>query len=62
MTENSKNFAMDGGFGRVKPLTEGYISKGGKNLSSKIIERPPAPAILNQSNGTKTQASGKSDK
>jgi len=38
---------MDG-FGRIPPLTEGPVVKGGRNLTSKIIERPPAPPILSQ--------------
>ena len=40
--------AMDGGFGRIQPLTEGYIAKGGRNLSSQISVRPPAPPVLAQ--------------
>lgn len=39
--------AMDGS-GKIKPLTEGYIAKGGRNLASKIVERPPAPPVLTQ--------------
>ncbi len=54
--------AMDG-FGKIQPLTEGYISKGGRNLTTRIVERPPAPAVLNQGNTANTQGSGaKTDK
>jgi hypothetical protein len=54
--------AMDG-FGKIQPLTEGYISKGGRNLTTRIVERPPAPAVLNQGNTENTQGSGaKTDK
>ena len=34
--------AMDG-FGKVKPLTEGRVNKGGINATSGITVRPPAP-------------------
>jgi hypothetical protein len=49
MTDRPKvvhGMTMDGGFGKIQPLTEGYIAKGGRNLSSKIVERPPAPPVL----------------
>ena len=38
--------AMDGGFGRVRPLTEGHFRKGGLNAASQIRERPPGPAPM----------------
>ncbi|WP_155856286.1 MULTISPECIES: hypothetical protein [Acidiphilium] len=50
MSKESKaghGMEMDG-FGKIKPLTEGYIAKGGRNLSSTITQRPPAPAVLTQ--------------
>ena len=34
--------AMDG-FSKVKPLSEGYVVKGGVNATSRITTRPPAP-------------------
>ena len=37
---------------RVKPLTEGYIRKGGVNTSSRITERPPAPAPMRPASPT----------
>jgi len=43
--QKTGKMAMDG-FGRVKPLTEGYLSKGGQNSTSKITARPPAPAPM----------------
>jgi hypothetical protein len=39
-------FAMDGYNNKLKPLTEGTIVKGGRNLSTKITERPAPPALL----------------
>ncbi len=42
-----RGMAMDG-FGKIPPLTEGYIAKGGRNLTSQIVQRPPAPAVLTQ--------------
>jgi len=48
------------GFGKFQPLTEGYIAKGGRNLSSKIIKRPPAPPLLTQ-NGRAPAPAAKSN-
>ncbi len=45
MTDTRKRLTMDG-YGQLKPLTEGKIVKGGRNLSTKIIERPAPPALL----------------
>lgn len=36
---------MDG-FGKVKPLTEGRVNKGGINPTSRITVRPPPPAPM----------------
>lgn len=36
---------MDG-FGKVKPLTEGYEVKGGINTTSRIVTRPPPPGPM----------------
>jgi hypothetical protein len=44
---------MDG-FGKVKPLTEGYVVKGGVNTTSRITTRPPAPTPIRQGNATGT--------
>lgn len=30
-------------FGKVKPLTEGYVVKGGVNTTTRITTRPPPP-------------------
>jgi hypothetical protein len=48
MSDPSKRvggMAMDG-FGRVRPLTEGHLRKGGLNATSQIRERPPGPAPM----------------
>ncbi len=37
-----RRMAMDGS-NKVKPLTEGYVVKGGVNATSGITTRPPAP-------------------
>jgi hypothetical protein len=42
---NGSKMAMDG-FGKVKPITEGYVVKGGVNATSRITTRPPAPAPM----------------
>lgn len=39
---NRQGTTMDG-FGKVKPITEGYVVKGGVNSVSRITTRPPAP-------------------
>ncbi len=33
-------------FGKVKPLTEGYVVKGGINTTTRITTRPPPPAPM----------------
>ncbi len=45
MTNRTRPMAMDG-FSKVKPLSEGYITKGGVNSTSRITTRPPAPAPM----------------
>ena len=37
--------AMDG-FSKVRPISEGYVVKGGVNATSQIVVRPPAPAPM----------------
>jgi len=44
MTDQRKT-AMDG-FNKVKPITEGYVVKGGVNTTSRITTRPPPPAPM----------------
>jgi hypothetical protein len=43
-----RRVAMDG-FSKVRPLTEGYIVKGGVNTTSRITTRPPAPQPMRPS-------------
>ena len=43
MTERRNT--MDG-FSKVKPISEGYVVKGGINATSRIVTRPPAPAPM----------------
>jgi len=42
MTDYKKGMAMDG-FGKLRPVTEGYVVKGGVNKKTNITVRPPAP-------------------
>jgi hypothetical protein len=34
------------GFNKVRPISEGYVVKGGVNSTSRIEVRPPAPAPM----------------
>lgn len=46
MTEH-KDVKFTDGYSKSKPLTEGYIRKGGSNnATSQIQTRPPAPAPM----------------
>lgn len=45
MTNHTKPMATDG-FSKIKRLSEGYVTKGGVNSSSRITTRPPAPAPM----------------
>jgi hypothetical protein len=40
----SRRVAMDG-FSKVR-INEGYVEKGGVNMTSQISKRPPAPAPM----------------
>ncbi len=50
---NRRTMAMDG-FSKVKPITEGYVVKGGVNATSRITTRPPAPAPMRPSGASAT--------
>ena len=44
MPEDHETFLH--GFGRVPPITEGYVRKGGLVTISEITGRPPGPAPI----------------
>lgn len=50
---SGETFAMDG-FSKVKPISEGYVVKGGVNAASQIKERPSAPAPIRRPSSTNT--------
>ncbi len=39
----------------VKPITEGYVVKGGVNTTFRITTRPPAPAPMRPSDSSIAQ-------
>lgn len=51
MKKYNRDIAMDN-FNKVKPISEGYVVKGGVNTTSRITVRPPAPAPMRPSNLT----------
>lgn len=52
---NPRGMAMDG-FGKVKPISEGYVVKGGVNSTSRITTRPPPPAPMRPAASAKPPA------
>jgi hypothetical protein len=42
MSNKVRGMAMDG-FGKLRPVMEGYVVKGGVNNTTRIVARPPAP-------------------
>lgn len=49
-------------YGRIAPLRESYVVKGGVNLDSQIKVRPPAPANLTAKPATPPTSSIGGDK
>ena len=43
---------VNDGVGRVRPLNEGVLNKGGMNSPGRFTERPPAPAALRPTSAT----------
>lgn len=48
-------YAMDG-FGKVKPLSEGYVVKGGINATTQVTTRPPPPRPMRPAASTASGA------
>lgn len=61
MTNPKKGMTMDG-FGKLRPVTEGYVVKGGVNTQTRITVRPPAPTPSKSASSSQTHKSITSSK
>lgn len=46
-------------FGKVKPLKEGLVDKGGRNPATRITTRPPPPAPMRPASSRATATKDK---